>query len=169
MTASVQMLFVGTQGQTPTDRVPAAPVQSGLSAILRHRKEVHGLQPHRHFPHLTTDSFDRRRLHKWKLLGLTLLFLAVSILRRLRQQHDPAGREISAPKTWPYDVEVNCGRLVSCRLRSLVFFFSYTTAFDFGRVRARNSRSRHHRSARALGGYFICLLTLRLRLLISMF
>lgn len=122
MTASVQVLFVGTQGQTPTDRVPAAPVQSGLSAILRHRKEVHGLQPHRHFPHLTTDSFDRRRLHKWKLLRLTLLLLAVSILRRLRRQHDPAGREISAPKTWSYDVEVNCGRLVSCRLRSLVFF-----------------------------------------------
>lgn len=123
MTASVQVLFVGTQGQTPTDRVPAAPVQSGLSAILRHRKEVHGLQPHRHFPHLTTDSFDRRRLHKWKLLRLTLLLLAVSILRRLRRQHDPTGREISAPKTWSYDVEVNCGRLVSCRLRSLVFFF----------------------------------------------
>lgn len=50
-------------------------MQSGLSAILRHKKEVQKLEPHRHFPHLTPESNDIDILRDWKINGLTVELL----------------------------------------------------------------------------------------------
>lgn len=58
---------------------------SGLSAILRHKKEVQQLQPHRRFPHLTPHSFDCGRCFKRGITALTLLFSSVDLVSRLRR------------------------------------------------------------------------------------
>lgn len=130
---------------------------SGLSAILRHKKEVHKLQPHRHFLHLTPDSFDAGRFHIFNDLDSPYCFFP------WMSQWSPA---LTRPnrawnfrsKLWSCDVEVNYARPVA---PALLACFSYRIrlqpsartkfAFSGWRGRARPWREK---------SFFFLLLTL---------
>lgn len=132
-------------------------MQSGLSAILRHKKEVQKLEPHRHFPHLTPWSFHTDRLGGGKLNGLTLQLLPVKVVSRPQPVTRPDRAWKFRSKIGSCDVEVKCPSCFSGA--ACLFSRSHRIRLRSG---ARTARAFMARRQRARSGrQFFCNLTLK--------